>query len=86
MPWRTWQNKRPAMNKEVLETIYEARWLEWKKEVIDSVSTPVLLLSMGNGENIGILSVSTCEDVNDEVIEALLIQAWWDLNLKRERG
>jgi len=74
------------MNKEVLETIYEARWLEWKKEVIDSVSTPVLLLSMGNGENIGILSVSTCEDVNDEVIEALLIQAWWDLNLKRERG
>jgi len=71
------------MDKEVLETIYESRWLEWKKKVIDSNSTPVLLLSMGHGENIGIVSVSTCEEVTDEAIEALLIQAWWLLNLKR---
>jgi len=74
------------MDKEILETIYEARWLEWKKGVIDSNSTPVLLLSMGHGENIGIVSVSTCEEVTDDTIEVLLIQAWWELNLKRERG
>jgi len=64
------------MDKEILERIYEARWLEWKKGVIDSQSTPILLLSMGHGDNIGIVSISTCEDVSDEAVEELLEKAW----------
>ena len=63
------------MDEELLKEIYEARWLEWRKEVIDNISTPVLLISMGHGKKIGTLSISTCEEVKDMDIMRLLVKA-----------
>lgn len=70
------------MEKELLEEIYEARWLSWKKEIIDSNSTPLLLLSMGHGDKIGDFLISTCEEISVETIEELLVAAWWQLKTK----
>lgn len=74
------------MEKELLKEIYEARWLEWRKEVIDNISTPVLLISMGHGEKIGELNLSTCEEVDDFDIRRMLVTAIRLLDKKAREG
>ena len=74
------------MDEALLKEIYEERWLEWRKNVIDNISTPVLLISMGHGKKIGQLSISKCEEVKDMDIMRLLVKALRLLGVKEKEG
>ena len=75
--------KKEAMTRDEIRNICDGRLSKWKEILVNNMSTPVILIGVGHERNAGQIHLVTVENVTEEEIEKFLVNAWWELIIKK---